>query len=513
MHIGIHAKTNPDKPAVIFSKDGSSVTYRELNDRSMKISQFFRDHGLKIGDHIAIMMENDPAYLEFAWGAQRSGLYFTPINWHLAPEEAAYIINDCGAKILFCSHFIADLAEKLLPEIKNVQTKVMTGGTIPGFTSYEEILEKYPAEPVEPEIEGEFMYYSSGTTGWPKGILRPLENAPLGTPPNFVVLMRDAYGFGADSTYLCPAPLYHSAPIGWSMGTQRLGGTVVLMDRFDAESALALIEKHKVNRAQFVPTMFIRFLKLPDEVRLKYDVSSLGSAIHAAAPCPIDVKEKMIEWWGPILDEFYAGSEGNGFVMINSKDWLEHKGSVGKCVTAIVHIVGENGEEVKQGDIGVIYFEGERQFEYHNDKEKTADAYNAKGWSTLGDMGYLDEEGYLYLTDRKSNMIISGGVNIYPQEIENVLAMHPKILDVAVIGVPNEEFGEEVKAVIQPADTINDEEAVEKEIIDFCREHIAHYKCPKSVDFVEDFPRLPNGKLLKRQLRDTYWPTAGKAKI
>jgi long-chain acyl-CoA synthetase len=310
----------------------------------------------------------------------------------------------------------------------------------------------------------------------------------------------------ADSIYLSPAPLYHAAPLRFSMMAITLGGTVVIMESFDAEEFLRLVEKHEITQSQLVPTMFVRMLKLPEEIRLRYDVSSLKGAIHAAAPCPIDVKARMIEWWGPILIEYYAGSEGNGVTVSTSQQWLDHRGTVGRAVVGKVRILDENDRELPPGQIGTVYFADAPVFSYHNDPEKTKHAYNANGWSTLGDVGYLDDEGFLYLTDRKSYMIISGGVNIYPQETEDVLITHPDIADVAVFGVPNEEMGEEVKAVVQPHDMARAGKELEAELIVFCRQHLSPIKCPRSIDFEAELPRTPTGKLVKRHLRDKYWP-------
>src|SRR5690606_18528510 len=366
---------------------------------------------------------------------------------------------------------------------------------------------EHAAEPLDEEVEGAWMFYSSGTTGRPKGILQPLSGAPFGSAlPALATAMQLMWGFSGDTRYLCPAPLYHAAPLGWTTSVQRLGGTAVVMERFDAEEALALIERHRITHAQLVPTHFVRMLKLPEERRRAYDLSSLQLAIHAAAPCPVEVKEQMLEWWGPIVHEYYARSEGNGLCAIGPEEWLEHRGSVGRPIGATVHILDEEGNELPPGEPGQVWFESGTVFEYHNDPAKTASAFNDKGWSTLGDVGYLDEDGYLYLTDRISHMIISGGVNIYPQEVENLLTMHPAVADVAVIGVPDPEMGEQVKAVVQPADPSQAGPELEAELIAACRERLAGYKCPKSVDFVDELPRLPTGKLLKRELRQRYWP-------
>jgi acyl-CoA synthetase (AMP-forming)/AMP-acid ligase II len=351
------------------------------------------------------------------------------------------------------------------------------------------------------------MLYSSGTTGRPKGVEVPLPGTPLGTGDAIHMLVSALFGGTGDSVYLSPAPMYHAAPLRFVMGFHRSGATVVVMERFDPVEALALIERHKVTHSQWVPTMFVRMLKLPAEERERFDVSSLQVAIHAAAPCPVAVKEQMIEWWGPVLHEYYAGTEGNGFVYCDSAQWLEHKGTVGHPLVGEVHILGEDGAELPAGESGTIYFGGGADFSYHNDPDKTAESRDPKGrgWTTLGDVGYVDEAGFLYLTDRKAYMIITGGVNVYPQEAENLLAMHPKVVDVAVLGVPNADFGEEVKAVVEPVSMEEAGPELERELIAYCREHLADVKCPRTVDFRAELPRHPTGKLYKRLLKDEFW--------
>lgn len=495
-----------EKPAYIIAETGQVTTFKELDDVSMQISQLFRKHGLKRGDHVAFMLENHPMLLQIALAAQRSGLYFTAISYRLQEEEVDYIVNDCQAKIFISSKAQQGVVEKL--NLGNLQAAYMLDGVVAGFESLEDAVAEMPAEKIADESTGTSMLYSSGTTGRPKGVFKPLPEVEFGAD-EAASLFALLYGATEDSIYLSPAPLYHAAPLGFTMAFLSTGVTCVVMQHFEAEAALKAIEVHKVTHSQWVPTMFIRMLKLDDDVRLMYDVSSMECAIHAAAPCPIPVKEQMIEWWGPVINEYYAGSEGNGFVAINSEQWLAHKGSVGQSLTAQLHIVGEDGEEVPVGESGTIYFEGGGEFEYFNDKEKTAESRNPQGWSTLGDVGHVDEEGFLYLTDRKSFMIISGGVNIYPQETENLLVTHPKVMDVAVFGVPNEDFGEEVKAVVQPKDWSDIGPELEAELIDFCRENISHIKCPRTIDFEEELPRHPTGKLYKRLLRDRYWEGRG----
>jgi long-chain acyl-CoA synthetase len=502
---GTIAATTPDKPAFIMASTGAITTYRELDDRSNQIARMFRDRGLTVGDHIAIFMENNPAFFEICWAAQRSGLYYTAISSRLTAPEAAYIVNDCEARILVTSRAKADVAAELAGTIPKVDSRFMVDGTVDGFESLEEAMAAQPAEPLDDEAEGADMLYSSGTTGRPKGIRVPLSGQKPGSPNPLLMMTTALWGFGQESVYLSPAPFYHSAPLRFNMSVMRLGATSILMEQFDPLEALRLIQDHEVTHSQWVPTMFIRMLKLPEADRTQFDLSSHRAAVHAAAPCPAEVKSQMIEWWGPIIYEYYAGTEGNGFVHINSEEWLAHPGSVGRPILGELHIVDEQGAELPPGEAGTIYFGNAPQFEYHNDPEKTAESRNEQGWSTLGDIGYVDEEGYLYLTDRRAFMIISGGVNIYPQEAENVLVMHPKVADVAVFGVPNDDFGEEVKGVVQPIDMADAGPELEKELLAFCRDQLTAIKCPRSIDFLEELPRHPTGKLYKRLLRDQYW--------
>ena len=507
LHPGAHVAARGNVPAVIMAGTGATVTYRELDERSMQFARLLRSAGLQPGDHIAVMLENHPRYFELFWGAQRAGLYTTPINWHLKADEAGYIIEDCGATAVVVSSALQDVAAELSGHLDDVSVKLMVDGTIDGYASFEAEIERYPAEPLDGEVEGNFMFYSSGTTGRPKGIKPAWNPQPFGSGGGALIgLIQMMYGFSRETVYLCPAPLYHAAPLGWSTAAQRLGATVVVMEKFDPVRCLVLIEEHRVTHAQFVPTHFIRMLKLSPEERAAHDHSSLQKVVHAAAPCPVGVKRQMIDWWGPIVNEYYAGSEGNGFCAIDSEQALAHPGSVGVPLLGTIHILDEHGEELPRGEAGQIWFESDLRFEYHNDPEKTASAYNSQGWSSLGDIGYLDDEGFLYLTDRASHMIISGGVNIYPQEVENELAMHPKVNDVAVIGVPNDDLGEEVKAIVIAADPSTTGPELAAELIAYCRSKLAHYKCPVTVDFVDELPRLPTGKLLKRQLREQYWP-------
>lgn len=499
------AKLYPHKPAVIMGDSGEMVTYRELDERSNQAAQLFRSLGLNKGDHIALMMENRREYLEICWGAQRAGLIYTPISSHLQADETAYILENCGASLFIASPAVAKVAQGAIAVASRVSHRLMVGGIRPGFESWEEAVDAQPETPIDDQANGVPMLYSSGTTGQPKGVFVPPDSDDVHAPHFLSGTLGAAFGFSDETVYLSPAPLYHAAPLHYNMLTLYMGGTTVVMEQFDPERSLALIEEHRATHSQWVPIMFVRMLKLPEDVRSKYDVSSMQFAIHAAAPCPIETKERMIDWWGPVIVEYYAASEAAGATLIDSAQWLTHKGSVGRAMLGKLHVVDEEGREVPPGEVGTIYFSGpQATFEYHNEPEKTAASYNERGWATTGDVGYLDEEEYLYLTDRKHFMIISGGVNIYPQEVENLLITHDKVADVAVFGIPHEEFGEEVKAVIQPQNWVDATDEVAIELMEWLRERLSHIKIPRSIDFNENLPRLDNGKLYKRHLVEEY---------
>ncbi|MET3827955.1 fatty-acyl-CoA synthase [Sphingomonas sp. PvP055] len=505
-HPCVHARSDPGRPALIVAETGETISFAALDYRSNRAAHLFRAHGLHPGDTIALLCENSPQFYDLAWGAQRSGLFFVCISTKLTAPEVRYIVADSGAKLVVASAALAGAVADVPIDV----LRFAVGGAIPGWADWDAAVAEQPADPIPDERAGIDMLYSSGTTGRPKGVRVALPEDPdIAATTVLEMLARGLYGLGPDSIYLSPAPLYHAAPLRWSMTVQRLGGTVVMMEHFEPEAALAAIERYHVTASQWVPTHFVRLLKLDAQTRARYDVSSLTVAIHAAAPCPVPVKEAMIDWWGPVLFEYYAGSEGNGLTTIASSEWLAHRGSVGKAAYGVLHVCGEDGAEVPPGTEGLIYFEGGGAFEYHNDPEKTAEARNAFGWSTLGDIGRVDDDGYLYLTDRKSFMIISGGVNIYPQEIENRLITHPRVADVAVIGAPDAEMGERVVAVVQPVDMAEAGPDFAAALIAWCRAELSGVKTPRQIDFTAELPRHATGKLYKRLLRDHYWGETG----
>lgn len=504
MHPLHHAASTPDKPALLIAEpDGSisaKLTYAELEARSNQAAQLFRSLGLKRGDTIAIFALNTLLYLPLCWGAQRSGLIYTCISTKLTADEAGYIVADCGAKALFASAQLRDVALSL----PHVPHRFSIDGDIAGFVPLEEALARQPTGRIADESSGRDMLYSSGTTGRPKGITGPLPEGPIDQANALLGLTQALYGLSSDSIYLSPAPLYHAAPLRYCMVVHQTGGTVIVMKKFDPELFLKLIEEHRVTHSQVVPTMFVRMLKLPDETRARYDTSSIHTIIHAAAPCPIEVKERMIEWIGPKIYEYYSATEGSGFTAISSQEWLQKKGSVGKSLLGEIRVLGDDDQPLPPGQTGRIYFHGGPPVAYHNDPKKTAEVQGTHG-ATFGDIGHVDQDGYLYLTDRASYMIISGGVNVYPQETENILVMHPKVADVAVIGIPHEELGEAVHAVVQPRDWTDAGPELEAELLAFVRSRLSHVKCPRRIDFDPELPRHDTGKLYKRLLRDRYW--------
>jgi long-chain acyl-CoA synthetase len=508
MYPGLQARIRPQQPAVIMAQSGEMVTYAELERRSNRLAHFLRASGLGRLDHYAVFMENNARYVECCSAGERAGLYYTCINSYLTADELAYILENSESKVLITSTEKRGVALEAMAQCPRIERCLVVDGSgdDPKVVNLDAAVAGFPDAPIADEFLGAAMLYSSGTTGRPKGILRPLpENPPTLQLPILDFLAR-LWRFRDGLLYLSPAPLFHAAPLAGVTLTIRMGGTAIIMERFDPEQFLALVERHRVTHTQLVPTMFSRMLKLPDERRRRYDISSLEIAIHAAAPCPVPVKEQMIEWWGPILFEYYGATEGNGFTACDSAEWLAHRGTVGRVLFGELHVLDEDMRPVATGTAGTLWFKTASPFEYFKDPEKTAEVRSPDGtMSTVGDVGYVDEDSYVYLTDRRTFMIISGGVNIYPQECENLLITHPQVADAAVFGVPNDDFGEEVKAVVQPMPGVRPNADFAEELIAFCRQHLAHIKCPRSVDFEEELPRLPTGKLYKRLLRDRYW--------
>ncbi|MBE7418765.1 MAG: AMP-binding protein [Ideonella sp.] len=521
MYVGHHWAQHPDRPAFVMAGSGETVSYAELEQRSNRLAHLLRHEGLQRLDHYAIFMENNARYLESNGAGERAGLYYTCINSYLTPDELAYIVDNSESRLLITSSQKLPVAQAALAKCPRVQRcLVVDGGDAvralrdPRVADYAEATARFPATPIADEWLGAAMLYSSGTTGRPKGILRPLPENPPSQPLPLFHFLSQLWQCEQGMRYLSPAPLYHSAPQANVALTLRHAGTVVIMEHFDAEQCLALIERHRITHIQLVPTMFARMLKLPADVRRRYDLSSLKIAVHAAAPCPVPVKEQMIDWWGPIIHEYYGATEGLGFTACNSAEWLAHRGTVGKVLLGELHVLDEQRQPVPKGRSGELWFKTATPFVYFNDPERTQASRSADGtMSTVGDVGYVDDDGFLHLTDRSTFMIISGGVNIYPQECENLLITHPQVADAAVFGVPNDDLGEEVKAVVQPMPGVAADAAFAQALIAFCREHLAHLKCPKSIDFTDALPRLPTGKLYKKPLRDAYWQGRGRSRI
>jgi long-chain acyl-CoA synthetase len=512
MHIKDWAARTPDTPALIMAGSGETVTFAELERASNRGAHLLRSVGLQRGDAYALWSTNNARFHEITWSMQRSGLYMTPIASKLNAGEAAYIVNDCGARVLIVDATIGAAAEALVRDAAalcpGVEKIYAIRGPLPGVERWEEATAAMPDTPIADQSLGRPMIYSSGTTGRQKGVRMPLSDAPFDSPP--YAIYQEHHKVEPGTGFIATAPMYHVGTLGMTMSEQQMGATIILFEKFDAEGLLAAVQKYRPRRAQFVPTMFSRLLKLPPEVRARYDVSSLELAIHSAAPCPVTVKREMIDWWGPILFDIYGGTENAGATVIDSHEWLKKPGSVGRGFHSTIHICSEEGDELPVGDDGVIYFEGGSDFSYFNDPEKTKNARNPKHptWRTFGDIGHVDEDGYLFLSDRRAFMIIAGGVNIYPQEAENVLVVHPAVHDVAVFGVPDADMGEQVKAVVQPADWSKAGPELEAELIAYCRSQLASLKCPKTIDFEQALPRDITGKMMKRELRARYWEGA-----
>jgi long-chain acyl-CoA synthetase len=501
------AKARPEHLALV-DPDEKEISAGELLASANQLVHGLRAMGLQPGDAIAMLLPNSTEVFELFLAVTQAGFYLVPINWHLVGPEIAYIVNDCEAKVFVAHERFADEAIAAADEIAfPAEGRFSVGGDIAGFRPYDELMAGQPTDDPPDRTTGMIMNYTSGTTGKPKGVRRALPGIDPETAGN---------GFGGmlylfrlqpfdDNVHIVGSPLYHTAVLNFSGSAINIGHTIILMDKWTAPQMLHLIDKYKVTNTHMVPTQFVRLLNVPEEERAKYDVSSLRHMVHAAAPCPPDVKRQMIEWWGPVIDEYYAASEGGGTIVF-ADEWLEHPGTVGRAwPIAEIAILDDDGNELPPGEIGTVYMHMTAgNFEYFKDKEKTDKSRKGK-FFTVGDVGFLDEDGWLFLSDRKIDMIISGGANIYPAEIESELIMHPKVADVAVFGVPHEDWGEEVKAVVEPIEGVESSPELEAEILEWSTSRLAKYKRPRTIDFTTEMPRDPNGKLYKRKLRDPYW--------
>jgi long-chain acyl-CoA synthetase len=507
------AAANPDRDALV-TPDEEIVSAGELLARANQITHGLRALGLDAGDTIAVVLPNSREMIEVYLGALQMGLYLTPINHHLVGPEIAYIVNDSEAKVVIGHEQFADALTKARTEIGLGDEGLFAVGAVPGWRPYAELVDGQPTDTPADRTGGAPMHYTSGTTGRPKGVKRALFDID---PDDFGELYAGFQGmFGVDASYphvhITGSPLYHTAVLMWTANSLHMGHTVVLMDKWNAEKMLQLIERYKVSTSHMVPTQFHRLLALPEEVRNQYDMSSLRCMVHAAAPCPPDIKRAMIEWWGNSIMEYYAATEGGGTI-ITADEWMKKPGSVGVAWPGSEVRIrdDEAGVWVGPNVEGTVYMSlALANFEYKGDEQKTEDN-RTDGFFTVGDWGLIDEDGYLFLKDRKSDMIISGGVNIYPAEIESELINFPKLADVAVFGIPHEDWGEEIKAVVQPAEGVAGDDALRDEIFAFCEDRLAKYKRPRTIDFIDEMPRDPSGKLYKRKLRDPYWEGRDRA--
>ena len=489
------AANTPDRLAVINATTGNSISYGQLDQASRVIANLLKDNGLQAGDHVAIMVANHESFHAVVWGCLRIGMIVTPVSTHLRADEANYIIQDCEAKFLFIEEVIAAAHPVIgLDANGNRIAQRSVNAALAQSLSREHL----PEVPSYPEEEGCMMLYSSGTTGFPKGIVEPWQRGSLGSILSIALLQEALFGFDQQTRFFTAAPLYHAAPLHWTLGAHRLGATVIIAEKFDAEKSLYAIDQFAVSHSVWVPTMFVRMLHLPDDIRARYSLASLKFVVHLAAPCAVAVKEKMLDWWGAIIHELYSGSEANGQCYISPEDWLQHKGSVGKPMFGSVAIYDEQGNSVANGTVGIVGFAGGRSFSYHKDEKKTQDSVLMDGITTLGDLGYLDQDGFLYLTGRKGQTIISGGVNVYPKEVENLLMKNTCIEDCFVFAMPDEEYGETVCAAIKikPVDTTQETINAE-EIIHWCKQHGSSIKAPKKIFFCHDIPRMETGKISK----------------
>jgi fatty-acyl-CoA synthase len=501
--LGRNLPIRQNKSAIIMI-GGSEVTFDALEACSNQGAQLFRSLGLQSGDHIAILLENSEHFHQVCWAAHRSGLHYTPISIHLKTNEINHIINDCEATLLITSTWQRERGDIADADLDSVVHRFVIGKSDATMGSWNDAIAEMPTDPIPDEILGRDLIYSSGTTGLPKGIQRKLPTHKFGDPEPIERQLAEQLGFSNETRYLVVSPLYHSLPLRHSLLVQGLGGSTVIMNKFDAEQALGLIEKYRITHCFMVPTMFVRLLELPEQVRASYDLSSLQSVVHAAAPCPVAVKQAMLDWLGPIIIEIYGNTEECGFTAITSQEWITHPGSVGKPLACKLHILDDHDRELNPGESGTVWIEGCNEFSYHNAPDKTAESRNSRGWRTVGDIGYVDADGYLYLSGRKNFTIITGGVNVYPSEVEELLRSHPKVSDAAVFGIPDPDLGEQVKAVVQLKDQSESNTSLAAELIGFCKARLSSIKCPKSVDFDCELPYSTTGKLLKRQLQQKY---------
>ncbi|SCU76581.1 AMP-dependent synthetase and ligase [Cupriavidus necator] len=486
----------------MFVPSGRRVTYRELEDGANRVANLLRQAGVRNGDSVLFSVENCPEFLYLGWGCQRAGAVFTPASTKLSAEDLCYIASDCGARLVVVSVASVGSGKLAASDFGSIPCFAL-GGTMAGFQRLEDALLSCPSEPIPDPARGREMMYSSGSTGRPKGVRKPIPPIPYDAiDPRDAAYERQP-GVGPSMVSLCTSPLYHAAPHRNVAATLAMGGTAVVMERFDAVAALSAIEQFRVTHSVWVPTMFQRLLRLDPAVRGQFDLSSHRVALHGAAPCPVETKQAMINWWGPILQEYYAGTEGIGACSISSEEWLAHKGSVGRATDGVAHILDENEDELPPGVTGTVFFEIGSSFAYWNDAEKTTASRSKQGWWTYGDIGHLDSDGYLYLSDRRDFTIISGGVNIYPQEIEQVLLTDPRVLDVAVFGVPDDEYGESVYAVVHVERAPAQPDVLATDLGLICRNKLGPVRVPKSFSFVTDFPRLPTGKLQKKALQES----------
>ena len=503
-HPSQHAALDPDHPAYIMAASGEVVTYAQLDERSMRCARLMRELGVGVGDSIAMCVGNHRSFLELCWGAQRAGIYYTPISTHYTPAEIAFLVQNARCKVVLVAKEIGlDIAELRRRFPPNVVI-LSVGDAMNGLDSYETERDRQDDLPLPDETCGFDMLYTSGTTGRPKGVRIPLTGGPI-TEVRKGFWLYPSMGYGPETVHFSAGPLYHASPLHTALAAQTFGGTVIVPGRFDPVEALKILGDYQVTHSNWVPTHFIRLLRLPPEMRSEFDVRAQICALHGAAPCPVAVKRAMIEWFGPILVEYYGGSEGVGGCFISSAEWLKHPGSVGRPAMGKVHILdADHSRELPVGQTGTIFFESPPEVYYHDQPDGVDEMHSAHGWGTLGDIGWVDESGYLFLADRKANLVITGGVNVYPQETENRLLEHPQVLDAAVFGIPNDEFGEEVIAVVVPTDNVVADANFAEALKAFCRLELSSIKTPRHIDFRPDLPRHENGKLYKRLVRASY---------